>query len=87
VNLLYADLAGLTPMKIYYGDHEVLAGDAIAFAERATAAGVDVGLHAVPEMQHSFIFLAGRVPEVNEAIQEMGRWLRSKLGLPDLAEH
>ena len=81
VNLLYADLRGLPPMKIYYGDDEVLAGDAIAFAKLAEAAGVDVSLVGVPEMQHSFVFLAGRVPEVNEAIQEMGRWLRSKLGL------
>ncbi len=86
VNLLYADLAGLPPMTIYYGDHEVLAGDAVEFAKRAEAAGVEVSLHAVPEMQHSFIFLAGRVPEVNEAIEEMGRWLRSKLGLPALAK-
>ncbi len=85
VNLLKADLAGLPPIKIYYGDHETLAGDAILFAERAKAAGVDVSLHAAPEMQHSFIFLAGRAPEVNEAIEEMGRWLRSKLGLPALA--
>lgn len=81
VNLLYADLAGLPPMNIYYGDDEVLAGDAIAFTERARAAGVDVTLTAVPEMQHSFIFLAGRVPEVNQAIGEMGVWLRQRLGL------
>jgi epsilon-lactone hydrolase len=85
VNLLYADLRSLPPMKIYYGGDEVLAGDAIEFAKRAEAAGVNVSLIAVPEMQHSFIFLAGRVPEVNEAIGEMGRWLRSKLGLPPLA--
>ena len=85
VNLLCADLTGLPPINIYYGEHEVLAGDAIEFAERAGAAGVDVSLRGVPEMQHSFIFLAGRVPEVNEAIAEMGGWLRSKLGLPALA--
>jgi len=84
VNLLNADLAGLPPMEIYYGDHEVLTGDAIEFARLAEAAGVEVGLHAVPEMQHSFIFLAGRVPEVNAAIGNMGCWLRSKLGLPSL---
>jgi monoterpene epsilon-lactone hydrolase len=81
VNLLYADLTGLPPINIYYGDDEVLAGDAIEFARRARAAGVDVSLTAVPEMQHSFIFLAGRVPEVNQAIGEMGVWLRRKLGL------
>jgi epsilon-lactone hydrolase len=81
VNLLNADLSGLPPMDIWYGGHEVLAGDSVAFAERAEEAGVDVTLHNVPEMQHSFVFLAGRVPEVNEAMQGMAMWLRSKLGM------
>lgn len=82
VNLLNADLNGLPPMDIWYGGHEVLEGDSKALTERAKEAGVEVTLHNVPEMQHSFIFLAGRVPEVNEAMQEMAKWLRSKLGLP-----
>ena len=81
VNMLYADLTGLPPIKVYYGDYETLAGEAIEFAQRAKDAGVAVSRHALPEGQHSFIFGAGRVPEVNEAIAEMGRWLRSKLGL------
>ena len=29
--------------------------------------------HSVPEGQHSFIMGAGRVPEVDEAIEQMGR--------------
>jgi epsilon-lactone hydrolase len=81
VNMLYADLSGLPPIMVYYGDYETLAGEAIEFAQRAQDAGVDVSLHSLPEGQHSFIFGAGRMPEVNEAIEEMGRWLRSKLGL------
>lgn len=85
INLLKADLKGLPPMDVWYGGHEVLAGDAIEFAKRAKDAGVDVNLHNVPEMQHSFVFMAGRVPEVNQAIKEMGSWLRSKLGLSPLA--
>ena len=56
-------------------------GNSVAFAERAKEAGVEVTLHNVPEMQHSFVFLAGRVPEVNEAMQGMAMWLRSKLGM------
>jgi acetyl esterase/lipase len=66
---------------VYYGAHEMLVGEAIEFAKRAKDAGVDVSLHALPEGQHSFIFGAGRVPEVNQAIEEIARWLRSKLGL------
>ena len=37
-----------------------------------------VSLHCLPEGQHNFIF-GGRVPEVDKAIDDMGRWLRSKL--------
>jgi len=70
---------------VYYGAYEMLVGEAIEFAKRAKDAGVDVGLHSIPKGQHNFIFGAGRVPEVDQAIEEMGRWLRSKLGLAALA--
>jgi epsilon-lactone hydrolase len=85
VNLLNADLSGLPPTAIYYGADEVLAGEAVEFAQRAQAAGNDILLRSVPAGQHSFIVAAGRVPEVDHAITEMGSWLRSKLGLGELA--
>jgi acetyl esterase/lipase len=81
VNLLYADLTGLPPINIYYGEYEILAGSVVEFAGRAKAAGLDVGLHSIPAGQHLFLLGAGRVPETDTAITEMGRWLRSKLGL------
>jgi acetyl esterase/lipase len=79
VNLLYADLTGLPPIQVYYGDHELLVGEIMEFAKRAKDAGVDVDLHSVSEGQHNFILGAGRVPEVDEAIKRMGQWLRSRL--------
>jgi monoterpene epsilon-lactone hydrolase len=79
VNMLYADLAGLPPINIYFGAHEVLVGEIREFAERAKAAGVDVSLHGVPGGQHLFLLGAGRVPETDAAISEMGKWLRGKL--------
>jgi epsilon-lactone hydrolase len=85
VNLLEADLSGLPPTAIYYGANELLAGEATELAQRAQAAGNDVVLRSVPAGQHSFIVAAGRVPEVDQAITEMGGWLRSKLGLAELA--
>jgi epsilon-lactone hydrolase len=84
VNLLYADLTGLPPINIYYGEYEILAGSVVEFAGRAKAAGLDMGLHSVPAGQHLFLLGAGRVPETDTAIAEMGRWLRSKLGLTAL---
>ena len=85
VNMLYADLTGLPPIMVYYGAHEILAGEAVEFAKRAKDAGVDVSLHSLPEGQHNFIWGAGRVPEADHAIEEIGGWLRSKLGLGALA--
>jgi len=76
---IYADLAGLPPIQVYYGDHEVLVGENVEFAKRAKDAGLDVGLHSVSEGQHNFIFGAGRVPEVDDAIEQMGQWLLSRL--------
>jgi monoterpene epsilon-lactone hydrolase len=85
VNLLYADLTGLPPIMVYYGAHEMLAGAAVEFAKRANDAGIDVSLHSLPEGQHNFIWGAGRVPEADQAIEEIGGWLRSKLGHAALA--
>jgi len=78
VNLLYADLAGLPPIQVYYGDHELLVGEIVEFAKRAKDAGVDVSLHSVSAGQHNFILGAGRVPEVDEAIEQMSQWLQSR---------
>jgi hypothetical protein len=36
-------------------------------------------VHSVSEGQHNFSLGAGRVPEVDEAIEQMGEWLRSRL--------
>jgi monoterpene epsilon-lactone hydrolase len=79
VNMLYADLSGLPPIMVYYGAYEMLAGEAIEFAKRAKDSGVDITVRSLPEGQHNFILGAGRVPEVDRAIEEMARWLRSKL--------
>lgn len=81
VNLLRADVSGLPPTAIYYGEYELLASDALALAARVTDAGNEVVLRPVEEGQHSFVMGAGRVPEVDEAIEEMGNWLRSHLAL------
>ena len=85
VNLLYADLTDLPSIMVYYSAHEVLVGEAIEFAKRAKDAGVDVTLRSLPEGQHNFFLGAGRVPEVDRAIEEIAAWLRSKLGLAVLA--
>ena len=67
------------PIQVYLGDNELFVGEIMEFAERAKDAGVDVGLITVSEGQHNFILGAGRVPEVDGAIERMGQCLRSRL--------
>jgi acetyl esterase/lipase len=80
-NLLHADLHGLPPIMIVVGDHEVLLDDSVRFAKRAEAAGVEVILDVVPEMQHVFVLGAGKVPEADAAIAKFAQFLRPLLKL------
>src|ERR1700751_1879816 len=81
INLAQADPAGLPPTIIYYGEYEILVDDSHQFAERARAAGGELGLRSRPEGQHNFFLGAGHVPEITAAVAEMGVWVRSKIGL------
>ena len=85
VNLLEADLRGLPPISVFYGSDELLADEAVQLALRAKAAGNDQRLRSIQGGQHSFIMGAGRVPEIDDAIAEMGKWLRTKLRLNEAA--
>ncbi|MEW2545109.1 alpha/beta hydrolase [Streptomyces sp. NPDC047002] len=82
INLQHADLAGLPPTFVLYGDQEILTDDSERFAVRARAAGVHVRLEVIPGGQHNFLFGAGKVPEIDEAVGVMAAWLREKLGVP-----
>ncbi|MBV8787792.1 MAG: alpha/beta hydrolase fold domain-containing protein [Mycobacterium sp.] len=84
VHLLGADLSALPPTAVYYGEYELLASDAIAFAQKAKEAGNNIVIRQVDKEQHSFIMGAGHVDEVDRTIVEMGGWLRSTLGLKTL---
>ena len=80
ISLVNADLTGLPPTVVHYGAYETLAGDGAALAQRLTEFKVTSEVHPMPEGQHSFILGAGRVPEVDQAIAQMGQWLRKHLG-------
>jgi epsilon-lactone hydrolase len=78
---LYADLTGLGPIYIQVGDHEGPRDDSPQLAAVARKAGVEVRLDTFPEMQHTFLMMAGRAPEADEAIGLLAKWVRPKLGL------
>ena len=60
--IAYAELAGLAPVLIQVGTHEVLLDDSTRLAERAQAAGVDVTLEVWEHMIHVWQFFAAILP-------------------------
>ena len=78
-NPLYADLHGLPPLLIQVGDHEVLLDDATRVAQRAQAAGVQVKLEVWPEMIHRFQSYAGVLPEGQQAVEDIGTFIREQI--------
>jgi monoterpene epsilon-lactone hydrolase len=74
---VFADLRGLPPMLIHAAAEEMLADDAVRVADRARHDGVQVTLDLVPEMFHVWHIFAGYVPESDEAVANVGQFLRS----------
>jgi monoterpene epsilon-lactone hydrolase len=73
---LYADLKGLPPLLIHVGDAETLLSDATRIAEKAKQAGVKVDLKIYPEMIHVWHLFADILPEAQQAIEEIGGFVR-----------
>lgn len=80
-NPLHADPSGLPPMYLAAGGHETLQDNSERFAELARNKGVDVTLEITPQMQHVYVFMAGRAPEADATIAKVAQWLRLRLGI------
>jgi len=74
ISPLFGDLAGLPPLLIQAGDHEVLLSDSVDFAARAEAAGVSVKLEIWEEAFHVFQNQPS-LPESAEALASMALFL------------
>ena len=79
---LYADYAGLPPLILQVGDHEVLLSDTTRVAERARAAGVEVTEEVWDEMFHVWHAFAPMLPEGQQAIDRIGEWVRQHAAVP-----
>ncbi|MEX2551098.1 MAG: alpha/beta hydrolase [Nitriliruptoraceae bacterium] len=75
VSPLYADLSGLPPMLLHVGGDEILRDDALRFAAKARAAGVDASAGVFPGLWHVFQAFPG-LPEGQAAIAEVGGFIR-----------
>ena len=77
---MHADLRGLPPLLVQVGSIETLLDDAKVLAERATAAGVEVTLDVWDDMPHVWQLFAPILPEGQQAIAQIGDFLRKHLG-------
>lgn len=62
ISILNADLTGLPPTALHYGEYETLAGEGADFGRRLADFKILSEVRPLPEGQHSFILGAGRVP-------------------------
>jgi epsilon-lactone hydrolase len=76
---LRADLRGLPPVLVHAGDAEILLDDSARFAASASGAGVDVTLEVWDEMPHCWHTFAGLLPEADQAIGRIGRWVQERI--------
>jgi monoterpene epsilon-lactone hydrolase len=76
---VHADLRGLPPILIHVGDAEILLDDSTRFAASASAAGVEVTLEVWDDMPHVWHTFAGLLPEADQAVERIGRWLQERI--------
>jgi epsilon-lactone hydrolase len=76
---VFADLAGLPPLLIQAGSHEILLDDATRLAARAAAADVPVTLEVTPGVPHVFQAFSALLEEADAALNSAGTFIRAHL--------
>jgi len=76
---LMADLAGLPPIMIHVGTHEIHLDDSRNFGIKAIESGVAVTLRIWDGMVHAFPLFSPLFPEAKNAMNEIGAFVRNNL--------
>lgn len=84
---MYANLAGLPPMLVQYGERELLRAQVERFIARAREAGCEVQPEPSPTLWHSGQLLAGLLREATDAVRDVGAFLRSRLDTSAAGAH
>jgi len=77
---LFADLKDLPPLLVHVGSTEVLLSDAERLVDKAESAGVEIELTVWDKMPHVFQLFAGMVPEANQAVAALGKFVAKRTG-------
>jgi epsilon-lactone hydrolase len=79
ISPIFADLAGLPPLIIQAGSHEVLLDDAVRLARAAATADVEVTLEITPRVPHVFQAYHAILDDGAAALDRAGRSLSTHL--------
>src|SRR5260370_16712368 len=79
---VFAPRAGLPPLLIQAGSHEMLLDDAVRLAANAGRDDVEVTLQVAREGTHVFQLHFGAVDEADEAIDEAAQFFKRHLSQP-----
>jgi epsilon-lactone hydrolase len=79
ISPIFADLAGLPPLIIQGGSHEVLLDDAVRLARQAATADVEVTLDITPGVPHVFQAYYPILDEAAAALDRAGQLLSAHL--------
>lgn len=74
ISPLFASIAGLPPMLVIVGTHDILLSDANRLHDRAVADDTIIELHRYPGMFH--VFVAASIPEGRRALDQAGEFIR-----------
>ena len=86
ISPIFGDLAGLPPLIIQAGSHEVLLDDAVRLARQAATADVEVTLDITPEVPHVFQAYYPILDEAAAALDRAGQFLSAHLAGAALRE-
>ena len=79
ISPLYGDLRGMPPLLLFAGTEEGGLDDAVRFAERAKAAGVDARLILGEGQVHCYPLLPDFIPESKRAMAEISAFIRKHM--------
>jgi len=77
VSPIFGDLSNLPPTLIHVSEAEILLDDARRYVNKACASGSPVRLQSWAGMLHVWQIFNPEMPEASEALEEIGKFLRS----------
>lgn len=75
---LFADLKGIAPVLVQIGTSEILLFENRALHQKAIEQKLDFEYQEYPDMIHVFQVFAGFLPQADQAIEEIGRFVMEK---------